>query len=92
MSCSVAVRPRTGPTQFGRTGPTKYDPHQGVAVPSPQQGGATMTMTTLIEDGSNMCEASGPAGMSDGVMAPHKHLKSESVLSAVGSGQSQETL
>ena len=32
----------------------------------------TMTMTTLIEDGANMCWASGPAGMSDGVMTPRK--------------------
>ena len=33
---------------------------------------AAMTMTTLIEDGSNMCWASGPAGMGDGVMTPRK--------------------
>ena len=32
----------------------------------------TMTMTTLFEDGSNMCLASGPAGMSDGVVTPRK--------------------
>ena len=32
----------------------------------------TMTMTTLIEDGSIMSCASGPAGMSDGVMNPRK--------------------
>ena len=31
-----------------------------------------MTMTTLIEDGANMCWAAGPAGMSDGVMTPRK--------------------
>ena len=30
----------------------------------------TMTMTTFIEDQSNMCQASGPVGMSDGVMTP----------------------
>ena len=30
----------------------------------------TMTTTTLIEDGSNTCQASGPAGVSDGVMTP----------------------
>ena len=33
-----------------------------------------MTMTTLIEVGSNMCCASGPAGMSDGVMTPRKSI------------------
>ena len=32
----------------------------------------TMTLTTLFEDGSNMCWASGPLGMSDGVMNPRK--------------------
>ena len=29
-------------------------------------------MTTLIEDDSNVCWASGPAGMSDGVMTTRK--------------------
>ena len=32
----------------------------------------TMTMTTLMEDVSNMCWASGSAGKSDGVMTPRK--------------------
>ena len=46
-------------------------------VPSPdvEFGRRTATMTTLIEDGSNMCWASGPVGMSDGVM--EKHRKSD---------------
>ena len=30
------------------------------------------TMTTLIEGGSHMCQVSGPASMSDGVMTPRK--------------------
>ena len=34
----------------------------------------TITVTTLIEDGSNVCQASGPAGMSDGVMTPRKSV------------------
>ena len=34
----------------------------------------TMTVTTPIEDGSNMCQASGRAGMSDGVMTPRKNI------------------
>ena len=34
----------------------------------------TKTMTTLIEDGSNMCWASGPAGTSGGVMTPRKSI------------------
>ena len=53
----------------------------------------TMILTTLFEDGSNMCQESGSAGVSDGVMAPRKkHRKSDLVLSAIGSGKSQETL
>ena len=36
------------------------------------KGVVTMTTTKLIEDGSNMCWAYGPAGMSDGVMTPRK--------------------
>ena len=34
----------------------------------------TVTMTTLIEDGSNKCQASGPVGMSDGVITPRKNI------------------
>ena len=35
------------------------------------------TMTTLIEDGSNNCQSSGPVNMSDGVRDPaKKHQKS----------------
>ena len=33
-----------------------------------------MTLTTLIEDGSNMCWASGPVGMSDGVMILRRNI------------------
>ena len=47
---------------------------------------------TLIEDGSNMCQTSGPAGMSDGVMTPRKSIGNLVVLSAIGSGKSHETL
>ena len=43
-------------------------------------------LTTLIEDGSNMCWSSGPAGMSDGVMTPRKKTLEIKVLSAIGSG------
>ena len=32
----------------------------------------TRIMTTLIEDGFNMCQTSGPAGVSDGVTTPRK--------------------
>ena len=31
-------------------------------------------ITTLIEDGSNVCWASGPAGTSDGAMTPRKNI------------------
>ena len=34
----------------------------------------TMTATTLIEDVSNKCWASGPVGMSDGVMTPRENV------------------
>ena len=53
---------------------------------------SSKTMTTLTEDASNKCWASGPAGMSGGVMTPRKkHRKSDraagfylSFLEAVG--------
>ena len=44
-----------------------------------------MTMTTLIEDGSNKCWASAPVGMSDGVIPSKKHQISDRKVSAVGS-------
>ena len=34
----------------------------------------TMTMTTLIGDGSNKCWSSGPVSMSDGVMTPRRNI------------------
>ena len=34
----------------------------------------TMTMTTLLKDGTDMCLASGPAGMSDGGRHPSKSV------------------
>ena len=52
----------------------------------------TMTMATLIEDASDKCLASGPVGMSDGVMTLEKHRKSDRRMSAVGSREPQKTL
>ena len=50
-------------------------------------------MTTLIEDGSNRCQASGRAGMSDGGHdSSKKHWRSGWVSSAIGSGKSPEIL
>ena len=47
---------------------------------------------TLIEDGSNMCKTSGPAGMSDGVMTSSRNIQNLVDRCAVGSEKSHETL
>ena len=44
----------------------------GLRICSPGLLTMTVTMSTLIDDRSHTCLASGPAGMSDGVMTPQK--------------------
>ena len=47
------------------------------------QATMAMTMTTRIQDGSNMCYVCGPAGMSDGVMTPVVSSSASLICSAL---------
>ena len=68
--------PHSGLSRADTAGTEKYHIHDVLSFVEEacncESEQLTVSMTTLIEDGSKMCWASGPAGMGDGVMTPQK--------------------